>query len=176
VIEVYLDAARVSVSNGGGANERQGQYRCAYAKIGKRESTKVRSSTQICSFPQRLVKANLVKQTGKTENLEKKWVLRGIVSKEKKLEEIKSKFWQKDSQHSDVRVQDKLLSKLKNPGSFVVTIYDRKHPYNFYCRIEVIDLPKEKMTMKILRRNHQKRLQVTMIRWTPVKPKTKLLG
>jgi hypothetical protein len=91
VIEVYLDAARVSVSNGG-ANERQGQYRCAYAKIGKRESTKVRSSTQICSFPQRLVKANLVKQTGKTENLEKKWVLRGIVSKEKKLEEIKSKF------------------------------------------------------------------------------------
>jgi hypothetical protein len=40
-------------------------------------------------------------------------------------------------------VQDKLLQKLKDPSSFIITKYNRKPADNFYCRIEVIDLPKE---------------------------------
>jgi hypothetical protein len=47
---VYQDVAWVLVSSGGGANKRQGQYGCVYAKIDNGERTKIRASTQIYFF------------------------------------------------------------------------------------------------------------------------------
>jgi hypothetical protein len=65
-----------------------------------------------------------------------------LCPKKKKVGKDKTKILTKGQ--SDVWVQDKLLPKLKDPGSFIiVTKYDRKHPNNFNFRIEVIDPLKE---------------------------------
>jgi hypothetical protein len=40
-------------------------------------------------------------------------------------------------------VQDKLLLNFKDTSSFIVIIYDRTPPDNFYCSMEVINPPQE---------------------------------
>jgi hypothetical protein len=53
---------------------------------------------------------------------------------------------------SDIRVQDKLPIKLKDPR-FVVTKYDRKPPDNSCCRIEVVVPPEEEKDNENIKEN-----------------------
>jgi hypothetical protein len=85
--------------------------------------------------------------------LEKERDLTGIVSKEKEVENDKIKILTK--RQSDVRVQDKLPLKLKDPDSFVVTKYDKKSPNNSYYRIKVIDPSKDEKDNENIKENPQ---------------------
>jgi hypothetical protein len=77
--------------------------------------------------------------------------LTGIVSKEKEVENDKIKILTKGQ--SDVRVQDKLPIKLKDPVSFVVIKYDRKSPDNSCCRTEVVVPPKKEKGNENIKEN-----------------------